>query len=153
MPELLSKSERILRALLWQIEHRIALGSWHPDTPKLLRSEVLPLRIPPGGIVILRDGTPGEPEVLMSPLTYAYQHRAELDIVVDGPTAARDAIFDRIRAAIGLAIGTDRTLGGLCDWVEAEAPVPVDLPIEGAEGWKAATIPVVLHYDTPDPLF
>ena len=130
-----------------------ALGATLPAGAKLLRNVTLPERIPPKGVAILRDGDPGEPEVLMSPLTYAYQHRAELDIVVDGPTAARDAIFDRIRAAIGLAIGTDRTLGGLCDWLEAEAPVPVDLPIEGAEGWKAATIPVVLHYDTPDPLF
>ena len=39
----------------------------------------------------------------------------------------------------------DRTLGGLCDWVEAEAPRPVDLPVEGAASLKAAVIPVILH--------
>lgn len=153
MAELLSKSELILRALLAKLEHQISVGMWHPEAPLLLRSEVLPKRIPPGGVVILRDGVPGEPEVMLSPLTYAFQHRAELDVVVDAPTEVRDDIFDRIRAAIGLAIAADRTLGGFCDWVEAEAPVAVDLPIEGAEGWKAASIPVVLHYDTPDPLF
>ena len=43
-------------------------------------------------------------------------------------------------------------LGGLCDWVEAEAPRPVDLPVDGAAGLKAAVIPVVLHYTTADPL-
>ena len=35
---------------------------------------------------------------------------------------------------------------------EAEAPQPVDLPVEGAAGLKAAVIPVVLHYSTADPL-
>jgi hypothetical protein len=43
-------------------------------------------------------------------------------------------------------------LGGLCDWVEAEAPRPVELPVEGAASLKAAVIPVVLHYSTADPL-
>jgi hypothetical protein len=44
------------------------------------------------------------------------------------------------------------TLGGLCDWIEAEAPQPVDLPVEGAVSLKAAVIPVVLHYAVSDPL-
>jgi hypothetical protein len=46
----------------------------------------------------------------------------------------------------------DRTLGGLCDWVEAEAPVPDDVPMDGAVTYRAATIVVRLHYATPDPL-
>ena len=54
--------------------------------------------------------------------------------------------------SIGIALTADRTLGGLCDWVEAEAPEPVDLPIEGAAALKAAVIIVVLHYASPDPL-
>ena len=52
----------------------------------------------------------------------------------------------------GAALAADRTLGGLCDWVEAEAPRPVDLPVEGAASLKAAVIPVVLHYSTADQL-
>jgi hypothetical protein len=66
--------------------------------------------------------------------------------------AARDAAFDTLTASIGSALAADRTLGGLCDWVEAEAPQPVDLPVEGAASLKAAVIPVVLHYSTADPL-
>ncbi len=50
------------------------------------------------------------------------------------------------------ALAADRTLGSLCDWVEAEAPQPVDLPVEGAASLKAAVIQVVLHYSTADPL-
>ena len=43
-----------------------------------MRGDVLPERIPATGLIILRDGKPGEPEVTLSPLTYFYEHRAEL---------------------------------------------------------------------------
>jgi hypothetical protein len=115
-----------------------------------LRGEVLPERVPAAGLLILRDGEPGEPEVTLSPLIYHYLHRAEIEAIVQGTD--RDTIFDTLCASIGAAIAADRTLGGLCDWVEAEAPRPVDLPVEGAASLKAAVIPVVLHYSTADPL-
>ncbi len=117
----------------------------------VLRGEVLPERIPATGLIILRDGKPGDPEVTLSPLTYFYEHRAELEVVIQAGTG-RDSLFDELTADIGAALTADRTLGGLCDWVEAEAPEPVDLPIEGAAALKAAVITIVLHYTTPDPL-
>ena len=117
----------------------------------VLRGEVLPERIPATGLIILRDGKPGDPEVTLSPLTYFYEHRAELEVVIQAGTG-RDSLFDALTADIGAALTADRTLGGLCDWVEAEAPEPVDLPIEGAAALKAAVITIVLHYTTPDPL-
>jgi hypothetical protein len=116
-----------------------------------LRGEVLPERVPATGLLILRDGEPGEPEVTLSPLRYHFQHRAEIEAVVQG--AARDADFDTLCASIGAAIVADRTLGGLCDWVEPEAPRPVDLPVEGAASLKAAVIPVIVHFSTADPLY
>ena len=85
---------------------------------------MLPERVPADGLLILRDGEPGEPEVTLSPLRYHYQHRAEIEAVVQG--ADRDAAFDTLTASIGAAIAADRTLGGHCDWVEAEAPRAVD---------------------------
>ena len=115
-----------------------------------LRGDVLPERVPAAGLLILRDGEPGEPEVTLSPLRYHYQHRAEIEAVVQGAT--RDAAFDTLCASIGASISADRTLGGLCDWIEAEAPRLVDLAIEGAASLKAAVIPVILHYSTSDPL-
>jgi hypothetical protein len=115
-----------------------------------LRGEVLPERVPTAGLLILRDGEPGDPEVTLSPLSYHYQHWAEIEAVVQG--AARDAAFDTLCASVGVAVATDRTLGGLCDWIEAEAPRTVDLPVEGAASIKAAVIPVILHYSTADPL-
>jgi len=116
-----------------------------------LRDEVLPERIPTAGLIILRDGQPGDPEVTLSPLRYHYQHRAELEVVVQA-TSGRASAFDSLIAAIGTALETDRTLGGLCDWVEPEAPASVDLPVEGAAALKAAIITVVLHYTTTGPL-
>jgi hypothetical protein len=115
-----------------------------------LRGDVLPERVPAAGLLILRDGDPGEPEVTISPLRYHYQHRTEIEVVVQG--ASRDAAFDALISSVGTALAADRTLGGLCDWIEAEAPRPVDLPVEGAASLKAAVIPVVLHYSTDDPL-
>ena len=115
-----------------------------------LRGEALPERVPAAGLLILRDGEPGEPEVTLSPLAYHYQHRAEIEAVVQGTD--RDVAFDTLCASIGAALAADRTLGGLCDWAEAEAPRSVDLPVEGAASLKAAVIPLVLHYTTADPL-
>ena len=86
----------------------------------------------------------------MSPLRYHYEHKAELEVVVQG--ANRDLGFDALIASIGALIEADRTLGGLCNWVEAEAPRPVDLPVEGAASLKAGVVTIALHYTTASPL-
>ena len=137
-----SKRELVLAALHVRLQTLAA---------PVLRGEVLPERIPATGLVILRDGKPGDPEVTLSPLTWFYEHRAELEVVIQAGSG-RDALFDALTAAMGAVLAADRTLAGLCDWVEAEAPEPVDLPIEGATALKAAVIIVVLHYASPDPL-
>ena len=116
----------------------------------VLRGDVLPERLPSAGLLILRDGEPGEPEATLSPLRYHYQHRVEIEAIIQGSN--RDAAFDWLVVSVGAVIAADRTLGGLCDWVEAEAPQSVDLPVEGGASLKAAVIPVVLHYSTADPL-
>ncbi|MBD9529124.1 acyl-CoA transferase [Paracoccus sp. PAR01] len=134
--------ETILAALHARLQPLAAL---------ILREEVLPERIPPAGLIILRDGQPGEPQVTLSPLLYHYQHRAELEVIVQAG-AGRASAFDALIANIGTALEADRTLGGLCDWVEPEAPASVDLPVEGAAALKAAVISVVLHYTTTSPL-
>ena len=134
--------ETILAALHARLQPHVAL---------VLRDEVLPERIPAAGLIILRDGQPGESEVTLSPLRYHYQHRAELEVVVQAPNG-RASVFDTLIAAIGIALEADRTLGGICDWVEPEAPTSVDLPFEGAAALKAAVIIVVLHYTTTGPL-
>ena len=134
--------ETILAALHLRLQPLAAL---------VLRDDIMPERIPAAGLIILRDGQPGEPDVTLSPLRYHYQHRAELEVVLQAGTG-RASAFDTLIAAIGAAFESDGTLGGLCDWVEPEAPASVDLPIEGAAAMKAAIITVVLHYTTTGPL-
>ncbi len=48
------------------------------------RNADVPTDVGPGGLVILRDGDPGEPEVTLSPPSYAYEHRAVVEIVIEG---------------------------------------------------------------------
>jgi hypothetical protein len=60
----------------------------------VLRDEVLPERVPAAGLLILRDGDPGEPAVTFSPLAhhYHYQHRTDLKAVVQAVSGS-DAAF------------------------------------------------------------
>jgi hypothetical protein len=83
----------------------------------VLRGEVLPERIPAAGLPILRDGESG---VTLSPLRYHYQQRAELEVVFRPQVSAICASIAGCPDRSALA--ADRTLMGLCDWVEAESP-------------------------------
>ena len=139
---MITKRETILQAL-----HDVMLGLPYST----VRGGVLPERLPMSGLFILRDGEPGEPDVTMSPLTYHYEHKAEVEAIIQ-ISDHLDTNFDLMTSALGAAINGDRTLGGLCDWVEAKAPQPVDLPMEGVAHFKAAIIPVILHYAVGDPL-
>lgn len=137
--------EQVLNALFARLD--AALDA------KVLRNEPLPERVPENGLVILRDGDPGEPEAILSPLRFAYQHRIDLDVIVQRPAPAeRDATFDALIAAIGGAIAAHRSLGGLVERIDALAPVSAELAIEGASGLKAATLGIVASYLTSDPL-
>lgn len=145
MPD--SKSELVLIAL------QAALAATAPAGVLTARNAALPVELPAAGIITLFDGDPGEPEYLFSPPTWLYEHRAEVSVVVERPDpAARDALFDTLKQAVGAALAADRTLGGLCDWVIGEAPAPVEIPVDGADGLKAASIGVILSYATADPL-
>jgi hypothetical protein len=116
------------------------------------REEPLPEKVPACGLVILRDGDPGEPEVLLSPLTYLWQHRAEIEVIVQTIPAEAPAALDALLAEVGSALSVDRNLGGLVDWVEWSAPQTRDLAIDGAAGLKGAVVTVTLHYASSDPL-
>lgn len=119
--------------------------------PAYQRNGVFPEFMGAGGLVILRDGDPGEPEVTLSPLTYIYEHDAVLECMIQNE-ATQDAALDAILVGIGQAIESDRTLGGLCDWIAAKAPEMTDLPVEGGEPIKGAVVSVTLIYGTTSPI-
>jgi hypothetical protein len=137
-----SKAETVLLALAAKL---MPLGGG------FVRNSSIPVRVPPTGFIILRDGDPGEPETTMSPLMYHFEHTAEIEIYIQRG-AGRDQAFDTLRTAIGAALVADRTLGGLCDWVEPQGPRAVELPTDDTVPIKAAVIPVVLTYSTSTPL-
>jgi len=119
----------------------------------VLRNENVPEKIPSGGLIILRDGDLGEPETLLSPLSYYWQHRALVEAIVQkGDQAARDLALDGLYRKISLAIAGDRTLGGLCDRITPQAPDSNVLAVEGSPQIKGAIIPIELIYVTADPL-
>ncbi|MEM1344736.1 MAG: acyl-CoA transferase, partial [Pseudomonadota bacterium] len=90
------------------------------DGPDIYRNEPLPKRVSEGGMLALFDGDPGEPDVLMSPLTYLYEHTAEIEVLIERKdNAERQTAFDALLRAVATAVHADRTLGGLCDWIEA----------------------------------
>lgn len=140
-----SKREAALDALLAAL--RAVAG---PDSR---RGGELPTRPPAGGLLILRDGIPGDPEVTMSPLVYEYRHRAEIEIIVQ-PVAGADPddVLDDLIVRVGAAIDADRTLGGVVLWAEPGAPETEDLALEGIAGIRGAVVPVELNYITTGPL-
>jgi len=122
-------------------------------TASVRRNEALPEKVPSAGLVIVRDGELGEPEVLLSPVSYLWRHRAPLDVVVGGATQAeRDAALDTLLIAIDPVIDANRTLGGLVDYLEIGTPSFEMVPIEGAAPVKGAVVPLILHYETSSPL-
>lgn len=121
--------------------------------PKVLRNDPLPERIPPEGLLILRDGEPGEPEVMLSPLSYYWEHSASLEVFVqaaDGNT--RNQTMDGLFQNIASVLAVDPTLGGLCDRVTPQAPDTDTLAIEGAPSVQTAIVPIELIYVTASQL-
>ncbi len=121
--------------------------------PRVLRNEVLPEKVPTGGLLILRDGDPGEPETILSPLSYYWQHLASLEVFVQAGTATeRDQMMDALFQKIAVALIADQTLGGLCDRVTPHAADTSPVVIEGAANIKAAIVPIELIYTTDSQL-
>ena len=119
-----SKAEQVLDALK-------ALLQAVPDV-SVERNSVLPEKVPGGGLIIVRDGDPGEPEQALGGFgsTY-YQHTVEIEVYLEeGDAAARDAAFDV-------------TYGRPATAIEAVA---------GPRAIKAATLIVAVDYESEAPL-
>jgi hypothetical protein len=140
----MSAREDALAALHARLQ--AALAARNP-TPTILRNETVPQRLPPGGLVVLRDGDIVEETPILSPLARQIEHRAEVEVTVAGATpAARATLLDAILVDIGTAITGDRTLGRAVEWAQPAAPDFEDIEFEGATAARAATIPVSLFF-------
>src|SRR5918995_3354632 len=113
-----SRAEQVLEAFK-------ALLETVPDA-LVERNSVLPEKIPDGGLIVLRDGDPGEPEQALGGFgsTY-YQHAVEIEVYLEeGDAAVRDAAFDELLQQIGAALDSDPTLGGLAFGLTYGRPEP-----------------------------
>ncbi len=140
-----SVRESVLQAL-----HAL-LESLETSTILVTRNPGKAQKIPDGGALItLRDGDSNEPEMLLSPLTYIYEHRASIE--VSASTSSPDALLDTVLVSIGTTLAADPTLGGLAEWMEPQAADVVQDDAEGAPAIRQATIPVMIRFHTENPL-
>jgi hypothetical protein len=141
-----SKTEQVLEAIKGLLET--------VPNASVDRDSVLPEKIPAGGLIILRDGDPGEPEQPLGGFgsTY-YQHVVEIEVYVEeGDAAARDAAFDALLQQIGAVLEADPTLGGPVFGLTYGRPEPAIEAIAGAPAIKSATLTVTVDYETDTPL-
>lgn len=142
-----SKREQVLDRLTSKLK------TLESATLKVYRNLDKPQQVPTNGMIVLRDGASAEPEMLLSPLTYIYEHLAAVEIMVQNPDPViRDSTLDALLVSIGSVITANRTLDGLAEWVEARSPEFQEEPIEGAASIRAATVQVMLRFFTSDPL-
>ena len=141
-----SKAEQVLDALK-------ALLATIPEA-LVERNSVLPEKVPAGGLIILRDGDPGEPEQALGGFGSAYyQHAVEIEVYVEeGDAAARDAAFDALLQQIGIALEADPTLGGVAFGLTYGRPEAAIEAVAGAPAIKAATLTVTVDYESDAPL-
>jgi hypothetical protein len=140
-----SMREQVLSALFGQLR-MIPMAA-------VKRNEALPQAVPAAGLVILRDGDPGEPDVTLNPVHLFYSHRAEIEAFVSPPAGGGgEALLDALLGHIGAAVAVDPSLGGIVENLFWSAPDISVLAIEGAAPILCARVIVTLEYLTADPL-
>ena len=140
-----SRREAILGALFQTLDNALDAN--------VRRNEVLPEKVPAAGLVILRDGEPGEPDITLNPRTEFYAHRVELEVYVPrDPSGGGEAALDQLLGAIGAALRVDETLGGLAENLTPSAPETGALALEGTPPMLTARIIVTIEYLVSDPL-
>lgn len=141
----MSKREQILQALFEKLQTL--------ENIPVKRNETLPQVIPEAGIVMLRDGRQGEPEIILSPPMCIFHHEAELEVIVqDAKSEVRDKKLDEILVKVGTLLCCEGKLNGLTDYIYAEQPEILEEYVEGAPNIKAAIIPIILEYTTTSAL-
>jgi hypothetical protein len=116
------------------------------------RNEALPQAVPAAGLVILRDGDPGDPDITLNPVHLFYRHQAEVEAFVTPLVGSGEALLDALLEGIAEALAGDRSLGGLVENLFLDAPAIEAVVIEGAAPILTARVRVVIEYLVSDPL-
>lgn len=122
--------------------------------PKVERNSVVPTRIPAEGLIILRDGDPGEAEEVLGGFANTfYEHVAEIETYVQAADdTTRDTASATLHSGIGTVLESDRTLGGEVQGMLYGQPQIETLRVEGGPAMKNGRIEVLLNYESATPL-
>ena len=134
-----TKREKIIAALHGKLQ---SIGEIHHNLEK-------PHKVPLSGLMILRDGTSSEPEIILSPLTYIYEHTVTLEILAQKND---ESVIQALLLKIALIIENNRSLDGLAEWIEAKAPYFNEEAIEGSTTIRMVNIEIIIRYSTDNPL-
>lgn len=141
-----SKAEEILEKL------QALLGDG--CTARVERNSVLPEKVPGDGLIIIYDGDPGDPDLVLGGFGSAYyQHAIEVVVYVEeGNPAQRDQKFDAILLQIGEVLEAHGDLDGLVAGLTYSRPDISIEPVIGGPAIKTGTIILIADYDSPAPL-
>jgi len=115
--------------------------------------DAAPDRIGSNGLVTVEAGDPGKAEIDLCPPTYNYQHQIPFTVEA-APSADMTAqqVVDAILELMSTAIEADRFLGGLVDYLDAEAPPSNDDYVEAAVTTSSRSGVITATYSSSHPL-
>jgi len=121
---------------------------------KVERNTAVPEKVPTSGLIVLRDGDPGEAETTLGGFGGVYySHNIEIEIYIEGGNATtRDTAFDALVQAIGTVLKADPTLGGLAFGMAYGRPEINTEAVAGAPAIKSSVMTVTVEYETTSPL-
>lgn len=141
-----SKREQVIEAVAALVKEALPKATHY-------RNEVKQRTIPANGYVNVDDGDPGDPEVTLNPTTWIYEHELPVEVAANATrTVPAETRLDTMLQAIGAAVAADRTLGGLCDYLQVGAASTEPLTAEGAAVSRLAVVAITAVYGTTDPL-
>jgi hypothetical protein len=146
----MSKADDIVAAITGLLAGHAALAAAQVE-----QNSALPEEVPAGGLVIVRDGDPGEPDLVLGGFRETFYESNSISIelfFMSADQASRDAGFSGLAAGIGSALESDLTLGGLVETMDYGAPAPQTDPVFGAADIKEGVITVSAPFFAATPL-
>jgi hypothetical protein len=119
-------------------------------TAGVRRNGGLPLDVPAAGLLILRDGGVGEPDVTLGVRHWSWEAEPTLELFAQhADEATRRAALDGLVSTAVAAIEANRSLSGLVDWTEATLTETAHEHSDQAVAVARGVVAVTLHYQTP----
>ena len=114
----------------------------------------VPQEIPEGGLIIVHDGDPGEPEEVLNGFRNCYyQHSIDVEIYArHGITGNRDSAWDTLIAAVGTALEGNLTLSGTIHGMSYGQPTTDVEQVEGGHDIKRGVLIIIADYQSSSPL-